>query len=517
MPVKQKQISAAAALLLAVCLLMSSLLCLLQGLAVSAEDSEAAQPEFSSFEELSGKKIAMVTGAPFEELISSKVPDVGEFQYFSAMPDMMLALTSGKIDAYLMNNAVGELTANQNSDITVFPEPLGVTAYGFAFMKGDPEREKWQSAYDALDPAAVDAAWEKWIGADESVKILPEQDWPGANGTVKVAACDTLMPMSYVGESGKLIGFDEEILLMMARELDVHVEFIGMEFSALMPSVQSGKASIGIGSIVMSDERKELVDFVEYYPAKFVLMVRTANAESGGSSFLQGLRDSFVRTFITDQRWQLILTGLLWTIVITLISGLLGTLLGFGLTFARHRDNPVINKLIAAYHSIIIGVPVVVILMVLYYIIFGSIDAPATLVSVIGFALIFGSRAYGLIWNAVQAVDSGQREAALALGYSEAAAFRRVVLPQAKDIYLPTLKTQFVMLLKETSIAGYITVLDLTKAGDLIRSRTMEAFFPLISVALIYFLLTWLLMKLFGWLTVQIERQKDARKIKGVD
>ena len=84
---------------------------------------------------------------------------------------------------------------------------------------------------------------------------------------MRVAACDTLEPMSYVGEGGKLIGFDLEVILMIARELDVHVEFTGMEFSAILSSVQAGKADIGAGSIIITDERKESVDFVEYYIA----------------------------------------------------------------------------------------------------------------------------------------------------------------------------------------------------------------------------------------------------------
>ena len=478
---------------------------------------KASEPEFKAFSELGGKRIALVTGAPFEELIRSKVPDVGEFQYFSAMPDMKLALTSGKIDAYFMNNAVGELTANQNDDIALFPEILGEATYGIAFAKGDPAYAKWQAAFDSLDPAQISAAWDKWIGADESVKVLPEQDWAGANGTVKVAACDTLMPMSYVGENGKLMGFDEEILLMLAKELDVHLEFTGMEFSSLMPSVQSGKAQIAVGSIVVNDERRELVDFIEYYPAKYVLLVRSVESQQEAPAAADGLKESFIRTFVKENRWQMIVTGLLWTVLIAVVSGVLGTLLGFALVFARHRNNPVVNKLIAGYNSLIIGIPVVVILMVLYYIVFGSIDAPAVIVAVVGFTLIFASRAFGLIWNAVQAVDGGQREAALALGYPEKLAFRRVILPQAKEIYLPTLKTQFVMLLKETSVAGYITVLDLTKAGDLIRSRTLEAFFPLIAVAVIYFLLTWLLMKLLEGISKKMDQQKEARTIKGVD
>ncbi|MEE3468487.1 MAG: transporter substrate-binding domain-containing protein, partial [Eubacterium sp.] len=204
--------------------------CILLSLTVSVPIVQAA--EFSTFDELSGKTIAMLTGAPFEELISSKVPDVGEFQYFASLPDMQLALRSGKIDAFFMNSAIAALISNNNDDLAVLPENLGEAPFGFAFTKGSPERDEWQAAFNEIDPSEIEAAWEKWTGADNSIKTIPEQDWPGKNGEVKVAACDTLEPMAYAGDDGKLLGFDIDVILMIAKKLDKHVKFTGMEFAS---------------------------------------------------------------------------------------------------------------------------------------------------------------------------------------------------------------------------------------------------------------------------------------------
>ncbi len=496
-------------------MLLSSLLL---GLSSEWTVLAASEPEYTDFKELGGKKVGMITGAPFEELVKSKAPDVSEIQYFASMPDMLMALKAGKIDAYFMNNAVADLSVNQDSGIAVFPESLGDAAFGFAFAKGDGTRDKWQEAYDRIDEETKGKLWTKWTGADESAKVLPEQDWPGANGTVKVAACDTLQPMSYAGEDGQLIGFDIEMILLVAKNLDVHVEFTGMEFSAVMTEVQSGKALLGTGSIVVTDDRKEVVDFVEYYPASYVLIVRAKGTETEGNpGFFAGLSDSFRRTFITDNRYKMIFSGLGMTVLMAVASGVFGLVLAFCLVFLRQKNNKIINGIIAIYGSLIAGIPVVVILMVLYYIVFGAFQVSAIVIAIIGFALIYGSRAYGVIWNAVGAVDKGQTEAALALGYSESLAFREIILPQARGIYLPVLQSQFVLLLKETSVAGYITVLDLTRAGDLIRSRTMEAFFPLLAIAAIYFVLTWLLTKMVGQIDLQFEKKRNARRIKGVD
>lgn len=489
------------------------------------QDDPGSVPEFREFSELSGRTVSMLTGAPFEELVRSFVPDVGRFTYYASMADMLLALKSGKTDAILNNNAVAALAVNKNSDLALFPHSLQDGVFGYAFAKGDPRREEWQKALDRIPEETLEELWEKWTGMDESVKHVPEQDWPGENGTVKVAMCDTLEPVSYVGKNREMIGFDIELIQMIARELDVHVSFTGMELASVLSSVQSGKADLGGGSIIATDERKERMDCIEYYPTHFVLVVRAAaggsSSASGGSTvlsgLLSGLRDSFYRTFIRESRYRMVLSGLWLTVLMSLSSGAAGLVLAYLLVLLRHKDLRVTNALISVYEALVAGIPAVVILMVFYYVIFGKSSLPAVAVAIIGFSLIFGARAYGTIWNAAAAVDDGQREAALALGYTTDMSFKRVILPQAKRIYAPVLQSQFVSLLKETSVAGYIAVVELTRAGDLIRSRTMEAFFPLVAIALIYYALTRLMTKAADLARKSAEKKREARKIKGVD
>ena len=464
--------------------------------------SQQTVPEYTSFDDLSGKTVSMLTGAPFEELVSSKVADVKEFTYFATMPDMVLAVKSGKSDACVMNNAVAELAANRDPELAVFPESLGDTGFGMAFAKGDSRLNEWQSAYESISEETKAALWTKWTGSDESVKKLPVQDWPGEGGIVRVAACDTLEPMSYAGEGGEVVGFDIEMLLLMAKELDVRVEITGMDFAAVLSGVQSGKADIGCGSIVVTEERKQAVDFIEYYPAQFVLIVRAESAAEAGDSgesgedapadtgLLGGIKESFEKTFIRENRWKLFLTGIGTTLLITVLSVLLGTALGFALYMACRNGNPAANKLTGFFVWLIGGMPVVVLLMILFYIIFGKTDISGTIVAIIGFMLVFGASVFGMLNVGVGAVDAGQMEAALALGYDERRAFYRVVLPQAVPHILPVYKGEIVSLIKATAIVGYIAVQDLTRMGDLIRSRTYEAFFPLIAVAVIYFILS---------------------------
>ena len=500
----------------ALCLLTALMLCLLAAVPAAVSAEEMSKPEYSKFSDLDGKIVGMLTGAPFEDLIRSQAPGVKEFQYFGAKADMQMALKNGKIDAMLLNNAVGVLTANNYHELALMPEPLGETDFGFAFNKGSVERSRWQDAFDKIPEADRQDMWDKWTGTDESIKTIPEQSWPGENGTVRVASCDSLPPMSYRGDKGELIGYDIEMILLIAKELDVHVVFDGMEFSSVMPSVASGKALLGNGSIVISDERKETFDFVPYCPAQYVLMVR-ATQDQPGQGIWSNLKTSFYKTFIKDSRYQMILSGLGLTLLIGVLSGCLGLFLALGLVFIRYRNRRGINRAINVYTSLVSGIPAVVILMVLYYIVFGKIQAPAVIVAIIGFTLIFGARTFGVIWNTVGAIDSGQREAALALGYTEKQAFREIIMPQVHPRCLHIVLAQFVSLMKETSVAGFITVLELTRAGDLIRSRTMQAFFPLLSVALIYFVLTRILLTLVKMLNQKLDKKRSARLVKGVD
>ena len=131
----------------------------------------------------------------------------------------------------------------------------------------------------------------------------------------------------------------------------------------------------------------------------------------------------------------------------------------------------------------------IVLLMIMYYIIFGKVSISGTAVSVVCFTLVFASGVYGSIKIGVGAIDQGQLEAAYALGYTNRQAFYRVILPQALPHFMPAYKSSITDIIKATAIVGYVAVQDLTKMGDLIRSRTLEAFFPLIAVAVIYFVL----------------------------
>lgn len=479
------------------------------------------QPELTEFSDLSGKTVSMLTGAPFEELVKSKNPEVGEFTFFNSTPDMIQALKTQKTDAFLTNNAVGQLVLNRNPDIVLFPQSLQDGEFGIAFSKGDSRRDEWQAAFNEIPQSDIQAAWDKWTGEDESIKVLPEQDWEGSNGTVNVAACDTLEPMSYMGGDGKLRGFDLEVILMVAKKLDVKVEFTGMEFSAILAAVQSGKADMGAGSIIITEERAQSVDFLEYYPAAFVLLVRSVTYSDTAveeNTVINSIKESFNKTFIREGRWKLFVQGIGITMIITLSAILLGTTLGFTVFMICRNGNPVANTITRFCLWLVQGMPMVVLLMILYYIVFGNISINGITVAVIGFTLTFGAAVYGLLKIGVGTIDNGQYEAAYALGYSNQMTFFKIILPQALPHVLPAYKGEIVGLIKATAIVGYIAVQDLTKMGDIVRSRTYEAFFPLIAITIIYFVLEGIIGLLVSRISINLnpKRRNPSEILKGV-
>jgi polar amino acid transport system substrate-binding protein len=207
---------------------------------------------------------------------------------------------------------------------------------------------------------------------------------------------------------------------------------------------------------------------------------------------------------IHEKRYKLILNGLLLTIWISFLSVIAGTLIGAVICLMRMSGNKFLNGASYGYIRLLQGIPVLVLLMLIYYVIFSSVHLSATLVAVIAFGMNFGAYASEIFRAGIAAVGKGQWEAAKASGFNGFQAFRFIVLPQALKGILPVYTGEFVSLVKMTSVVGYIAVEDLTKASDIIRSRTFDAFFPLLLAAFAYLLITWLFTSLLDSLAKRV-------------
>lgn len=225
-------------------------------------------------------------------------------------------------------------------------------------------------------------------------------------------------------------------------------------------------------------------------------------------TFLRRVAEGFENNLVREGRYLLILDGLATTVLISVLAGLLGTALGALVCFLRMSPRRALSVPARAYVALLRGTPVLVLLMLLYYVAFASVNVSAVLVAVLAFGLNLGAYAAEIYRTGIESVDRGQAEAGIALGFTKAAAFRHVVLPQTVRRILPVYKGELVSMVKMTSVVGYIAVQDLTKASDLIRSRTFDAFFPLVLVAVLYFLVSGLLIHALG----SVERWTDPRR-----
>ena len=220
---------------------------------------------------------------------------------------------------------------------------------------------------------------------------------------------------------------------------------------------------------------------------------------------MQELKSSFISNFIDDNRWRYITDGLKITLLVTVFAVLIGVVLGFLIAIVRTTHDKtgklkILNAICKVYLTVIRGTPVVVQLMIIYFIIFGSVDISLVVVAIVAFGINSGAYVAEIFRSGIMSIDNGQFEAGRSLGFNYAQTMMYIVMPQAFKNVLPTLCNEFISLLKETSVSGYIALQDLTKGGDIIRSRTYDAFMPLIAVALIYLAMVMIFTKLVSLL-----------------
>ena len=229
-----------------------------------------------------------------------------------------------------------------------------------------------------------------------------------------------------------------------------------------------------------------------------------------------GIKEKFIATFVKENRYDFFVKGLTNTLVISLCAALLGILIGFLIAIIRttHDNNKkknvfldVLNIIAKVYLTVIRGTPATVQLLIMYYIIMAG-STNKILIAIMTFGINSGAYVAEIVRSGIQSIDKGQFEAGRSLGLSYAKTMWFIIVPQAFKNVLPALANEFITLLKETSISGYIALNDLTRAGDIIRSLTYETFFPLFTVAAIYLLMVMVLTHLVGKLERRLKKNE---------
>jgi len=229
--------------------------------------------------------------------------------------------------------------------------------------------------------------------------------------------------------------------------------------------------------------------------------------------FIEAFQNNFYKNFIKDDRWMYITEGLKVTLQVTFFAVLIGIVLGFLVaiirsTYDRTGKMKVLNAICQVYLTVIRGTPVVVQLLIIYFVVFASTDVSKVIAAVMAFGINSGAYVAEICRSGIMSIDIGQLEAGRSLGFSYAQTMWHIILPQAFKNVLPALGNEFIVLLKETSVAGYIALEDLTKGGDIIRSRTYNALFPLLAVALIYLAMVMIFTRLVAILERRLKQSE---------
>lgn len=490
-------------LLLAAVLLLSFL--------SACADSRSRENTISSARQLTTERVGVQAGTLYEQGLLEMCPNV-EIAYYTYPTDMLVALKQGKLDCFLIEDIAYQIEKNFFPWLECLDDAVLSTPVGAAISKNAryPMLESQMEEFVARMETSGEAEQMKtyWISEfDPDNCVVDRSGITGENGTVAVAVENAFEPFSYYG-NGELQGFDIDFIYRFCREYGYEPEFYSVEYDAIPVGISTGKFDIGM-SVVITEERSESVTIVGPYITLEVLAAVMGSAEEE-ANILTSLAQKFEKTFIKEDRWKLFVQGAGTTLMITVLSALFGTILGFVL-YMLCKKSRLLDKINSLMSWLISGIPTVLLLMVLYYLVFvDKASIGGIWVAIIGFTILFGNAVFDILSTSVSAIGKGQEEGARALGYNTNQTFFFVILPQALRVAFPQIKSELVGLIKETSIVGYISIADLTRMSDIVRGRTYEAFFPLITTTVIYFLIIWLIL----FVVKRIELELTFRPIR---
>ena len=458
----------------------------------------------SYYTDFTGKRFAVMVGSVFDK-IADRVFNTSEKLYFNNVIDGLQAVKQGKADAMMLDNLVAMVNLSDDNfkELAVAEVPFEELNFEYAVFSSKQEVIDQYNLFlrEIKENGSYDEMVQRWFTDFDIAKNMPEFELTGHNGTLNVAINAAYPPFMYLGENGTWAGFDIEQFYRFAQYLDMDISFVEMDFGALLPYTISGRSDI-TSSIYVTEERKQSVIFGDVsYVSRTVLVYKDNIGQSkAGGGFIEWLQTGIQRNLITDNRWKLITDGLGVTMQIAFFAMLFGTIFGGFICWVLTRKNRFIAWLGRFYCGLIHGTPIVVLLMITYYIIFGGTRISNVVIAIAAFTMVMGANIAQTLKGAIDTVDPVEIEAARSIGFPAFKAFRTVTLPQAVRRALPGYTNGFVELVKATAIVGYVAIQDMMRAADIIRSRTFDAFFPLLFVALIYLLITTACVQLFKFI-----------------
>lgn len=446
-------------------------------------------PDPTCLEDLSGYRVAVSSGDSYDHLIS-EYPEIIPVRVGSG--EVLVTVQKGKAD-YGLLDSISCLSVDI-SEYGLEPKFTGFRSmdYPIVFSRGSAELcDRFNDFVLYADSSGLmQRLKNKWINADESIHTLDSLDLPVSGTPMKVAAAGIRYPYTYYS-GNELTGFQTDMMRHFSAWSGIPVEIKFYDVSAAIQEMQINRLDATYIPITINEERAQIVVPSIPYLHDGGMCFGRIREYVEEKSFLQKVKDSFRNNLITENRWTLMADGLWLTIYVSLLSVLLATAMGALICRMRMSGKRFASGFARVFVDVVRSIPLLVLLMLLFYVILAPFQLPAQMTAVVCFGLYFGAYMSETFRTGIESIDGGQWEAGAALGMKRFLTFRKVVLPQALLRIIPVYKGQIITLVKSTSIIGYVAIMDLTKASDVIRARTFDAFFPLLFVAAIYLLVSW--------------------------
>lgn len=471
------------------------LICLLS-LASCNVKKEVYEPK--SLDELTGHKLGLMEGSVQASYAEANLKDKGvELVYFPSIPDGLMAVRQGAADVFFGNPLAtfNEAFKSQHMKICLNVEEIeALTGYGL--KKGnDGLRNELDSFIDKLkDSGELDEILSRWLSPDntdfhDTYRLDPIPSIPSGKGKILKIGISENNPPATIMVDNKWTGYEIEILQRFAEEYGYQLKVTSYTFNNLIPAVNSGLEDIIASTLILTEERKQKIDFSHVTVNLHTALIVADPGYKPSGTLWQRIKASAYSSLVKENRWRLIVQGFKATLVIALSSFFLGCIFGGLVCSLRMSRKKWKRALAKAYIYFMRNTPILVFIMILFYVVFAGSGLSPICVAIIAFSLNSAAFIAEIYRAGIQSVDRGQTEAAVALGFTNLRAFFNIVVPQAAKQSLPVFTNECITLLKGTSIVGYISIIDLTKASDLIRSSSFEAFFPLLLITVVYFIL----------------------------
>ena len=466
--------------------LFCSLLLLLLLLAVSC--SSARRDGIRTAADLERGNIGVLTGRSNDTAVRALFPEA-DIYYFEDLVSMCMSLQSGHIDAFACMETGVDRLLDRNPGFRVLeelPEILDTASVAFRqdnlllagqfneFLRG------------IVADGTMDAIRANWLPAGAPEKHYHPHATEGEPLSVGIEAGQTFFTVISEGEG---VGLEPEMMERFGDFLGRPVRFVEMTNPGMIPALLSGKVDALVSAISPTQSRSRRVLFSTPYDISAMCLIVAGATEPVRKGFWASLKENFYETLVADNRYELILEGLKNTLLITLLSVFFGFLLGCLLCWMKRRGPHWMEKFAHGYCEIVEGIPIVVLLLFMFYVVFATSPLTAIVVAVITYSLHFAAGSAECLDRSIESVDKGQWEAGKALGFSRFGTFRYIVAPQALREFLSLFKGKAVGLIENTSIVGFIAIEDMTKVTDIIRSQTYDSLVPLLIVGVIYFLI----------------------------